>query len=62
MKYEVSQKNRYSHNFQNISSKMNQRLVIVYVPTLIRFRSDILKIVAVSVFCDAANTLSFFGN
>ena len=45
-------KNRYCHNFQNIASKMNQRWVIdVDVdPTLIRFGSDILKIVALSVF------------
>ena len=43
-------KNRYGHNFQNVGSKMNKRLVLVYDPTLIRFGSDILKILAVSVF------------
>ena len=48
------QKNRYGHNFQNIGSKMNQRLVIVFVPTLIRFGSNILKIVAVLVFLDGS--------
>ena len=54
------QNNKYCHNFQNIGSKINQRLFIIYEPTLIRIGSDILKIVAVSVFCDTANTLSFF--
>ena len=43
-------KNRYGHNFQNIKSKLNQRGLIDYEPTLIQFGSDILKIVAVSVF------------
>ena len=43
-------KNWYGHNFQNIGSKLNQRGLIDYEPTLIRFGSDILKIVAVSVF------------
>ena len=38
---------------------MNQRLVIVYDPTLIHFGSDILKIVAVSISLDTANTLFF---
>ena len=47
-------KNRYGHNFQNIASKMNQRVVIGYDPTLIRFGSDILKFVAVSVFFNTA--------
>ena len=37
-------KNKHGHNFQNIASKMNQRWVIDYDPTLIRFGSDILKI------------------
>ena len=37
---------------------MNQRVVIVYDPTQIHFGSDILEIVAVSVFLDTANTLS----
>ena len=40
-------KNKYGHNVQNIGSKMNQRLVIGYDLTLIRFGNDILKIVAV---------------
>ena len=53
------QKNKQGHNFQNIGSKMNQRLVIVYDPTLIRFGNDILNIVAVSVL-NTANTLLFF--
>ena len=43
-------KNKYGHNFQNIGSKLNQRWVIDYDPTLICFGSNILKIVAVSVF------------
>ena len=43
-------KNRYGRSFQNVGSKMNQRLLIVYEPTLIRFGSEILKIVAVPVF------------
>ena len=44
------QKNSFGHNFQNIASKLNQRGLIDYEPTLIRFGSDILKIVAVLVF------------
>ena len=47
-------KNKHGHNFQNISSKMNQRWVIVYDATLIQFESDFLKIVAVSVFFDSS--------
>ena len=43
-------KNKYGHNFRTIGSKMNQRWVIDYDPMLIRFGSDILKIVAVLVF------------
>ena len=43
-------KNKYGHNFQNIGSKLNQRGLIDYEPTLIRFGSDILKIVAVFIF------------
>ena len=39
---------------QSISSKMNQRLVIVYDPTQICFGTDILKIVAVSIFCNGS--------
>ena len=41
---------------------MNQRLVIVYDPTLIRFGSDILKIVAVLVKSDIAFTGVFYRN
>ena len=41
---------KYGHNFQNIGSKLNQRGLIDFEPTLIQFESDILKIVAVSVF------------
>ena len=44
------QKNRYGHNFQNIASKMNLRWVINYDNPLIHFGTDILIIVAVSVF------------
>ena len=51
-------KNRYGHNFQNIGSKMNQRLVIVYDPTRIRFGSDNLKIVAISVFLHCMDALA----
>ena len=54
------QKNKHGHNFQNIGSKMNQRWVIDYDPMLIRFGSDILKIVAVSVFL-TAHFSCFFG-
>ena len=43
-------KNKHGHNFQNIGSKLNQRGLRDYEPTLIRFGSDILKIVAVLVF------------
>ena len=39
---------------------MNQRLVIVHDPMLIRFGSDILKIATVFVVLDTANTLSLF--
>ena len=49
-KLSAVKKNRYGHNFQNIGSKLNQRGLIDYDPTLIRFGSDILKIVAVLVF------------
>ena len=52
------QKNRYGHNFQNIASKMNQRWAINYDKPLIHFGSDILKIVAESVFL----TPHFFAN
>ena len=47
-------KNKYGHNFQNIASKTNQRGLIVYEPTLIRFGAEILKIVAVSFFCNGS--------
>ena len=47
-------KNKHGHNFQNIDSKMNQRWVIDYDPMLIRFGSDILKIVAVLIFLDTS--------
>ena len=48
------QKNKHGHNFQNIASKLNQRGLIVYEPTLIQFGDDNLKIVAVLVFLDGA--------
>ena len=38
----------------NIGSKMNHCWVIDYDPTLIRFGSDILKIVAVFIFLNTA--------
>ena len=44
------QKNKHGHNFQIIISKLNQRGLIDYEPTLIRFGSDILKIVAGGIF------------
>ena len=47
-------KNRYGHNFQNIASKTNQRWVINYDKPLIHFGTDILKIVAVSVFLNTS--------
>ena len=53
-------KNRYGHNFQNIGSKLNQRLLTGYEPTLICFGSDILKIATVSVFSDTAFIIVFF--
>ena len=53
------QKNRYDLNFQNVGFKMNQRLVIVYDPTLIH-GSDVLKIVAVSFFLTSVLQLFFF--
>ena len=48
------QKNSFGHNFQNIASKLNQRGLIDYEPTLIQFGSDILKIVAVLVFVNGS--------
>ena len=54
------QKNKHGHNFQNIGSKMNQRLLIGYEPTLISFGSDVLQIVAVLVKSDTAFTGVFF--
>ena len=45
--------------FQNTSSKMNQRLLKGYEPTLICFGSDILKIATVLVLLYAANTHFF---
>ena len=48
------QENKHGHNFQNIGSKMNQCWVIDYDPMLIRFGSDILKIVAVLIFLNTA--------
>ena len=53
-KLSAVEKNRYCHNFQNIGSKLNQRGLIDYEPTLIRFGSDILIIVAVLVFFDGS--------
>ena len=50
----MMQEDKHGRNFQNIASKMNQRLVIGYDPTLIRFGSDILKIVAVLIFFNTA--------
>ena len=47
-------KNKHGHNFQNIGSKLNQRGLIDYEPMLICFGSDILKIVAVLVFCNGS--------
>ena len=47
-------KNKHGHNFQNIGSKLNQRGLRDYEPTLIRFGSDILKIVAVFIFFDGS--------
>ena len=44
------EKNKHGHNFQNIASKLNQRGLIVYEPTLIQFGADILKIVAGGIF------------
>ena len=43
-------KNKHGRNFENIASKTNQRWVINYDKPLIHFGTDILKIVAVSVF------------
>ena len=45
--------------FQNTSSKMNQRLLKGYEPTLICFGSKILKIATVLVLMDAANSHFF---
>ena len=47
-------KNRYGHNVQNIVSKTNQRWIINYDKPLIHFGTDILKIVAVSVFLNTS--------
>ena len=52
--------NKHGHNFQNIGSKMNQRLLIGY--ELIRFGSDILKIVAVLMKSDTTFTGVFYRN
>jgi len=43
-------KNRYGNNSQNIVSKTNQHWVINYDKPPIHFGTDILKIVAISVF------------
>ena len=42
--------NKHGRNFQNIASKTNQRWLINYEKLLIQFGTNILKIVAVSVF------------
>ena len=54
--------NKHGHNFQNIGSEMNQRLRIGYEPTLIRFGSDILEIVAVLVKSVTTFTGVFYRN
>ena len=48
--FAVLEKNRYGNNFQNIVSKTNQHWVINYDKPPIHFGTDILKIVAISVF------------
>ena len=53
------EKNRYGHNFQNIASKTNQRWDIHYDKPLIHFGTNILKIVAVYVFCDTSYFIFF---
>ena len=52
--YCLVQKNRYSLNFQNITSKTNERLLIAYEKPLIHFGTNILKIVAVSVILNTS--------
>ena len=47
-------KNIYGHNFQNSGSKLNQRLLIGYEPTLLRFGSDILTNKTISFLFDTA--------
>ena len=54
------QKNKQGHNFQNIGSKMNQRWVIDYDPTLIRFGSYILKIATMVIFLNTAFKFFFW--
>ena len=48
------EKKRHGHNFQNLCSKSNQRGRNPYSSTLIRCRASILKIVAVSFFCNGS--------
>ena len=48
-------KNKHGPNFQNIASKTNQLWLMNYEKLLIHFGADILKIVAVLVFCDPHN-------
>ena len=50
-------KKRHGHNFQNFGSKSNQRGTMWVSSTLIRFGAEILKIVAVSFFCNTSALL-----
>ena len=54
------QKEQIRPQFSYYRFKMNQRLLIGYEPTLIRFGSNILKIATVSVLSDTAFIVVFF--
>ena len=51
------QKKRHGHNFQNFGSILNQRGTNPLGSTLIRYGAEILKIVAVSFFCNGSSLL-----
>ena len=53
-------KKRHGHNFQNFGSISNQRGAKWVSLPLIQYGAEILKIVAVSFFCNAAFSGFFF--
>ena len=53
-------KKSHGHNLPNFASILNQRGTNPLGSTLIRYGAEILKIVAVSFFCNAAFPCNFF--